>query len=171
MKNFLKAFTVVCFLVAASSTMQAQVIMKEFLSADHQGKIDNSKNNGGKPLYYKFEYKDTQGARINYTLHFYKDAGMSTPWISFPVLMRNLTWTYYIDVSMAKDDMSKVFAMIFKKDLRWARVKYSPHAGCANMDPIVWERLNMVDNYDVLLNFTLAQMDKNVNLGCYAATK
>ncbi|MBC8045386.1 MAG: hypothetical protein H7Y00_01180 [Fimbriimonadaceae bacterium] len=167
MKNILKTFLVVAFLAIAAQATHAQVVMKEYLSTSHEGKIDNSVNNGGKPLYYKLEYKDTQGARINYTLHFYKDAGMSTPWMSFPMLMRNLQLTYYIDVSMPKDNMTKVFAMIYKKELRWARVKYSPHEGCSNVKEIVWERINLVDNFDKLINDTFKQLDKNVNLSCY----
>lgn len=169
MRNIVKTFIAVCFLSVVTQQLSAQVVMKEMLSQNHEGKIDNAKNNGGKPLYYRLEYKDIQGARINYTLNFYKDAGMSTPWLSFPVLMRNLQWSFYLDVSMAKGPDTKVFAMIYKKDLRWARVKYSPHAGCEGSNPIVWERINLVDDFGKLLNNTFTQMDKNVVLSCYEA--
>ncbi|MFN3940272.1 MAG: hypothetical protein ACK4IY_06775, partial [Chitinophagales bacterium] len=129
MKNILKTFCIIA-LIGVASASEAQVVMKEFLNQNQEGVIQNAKNNGGKPLYYMLEYKSTEGARINYVLRFYKDAGKKTEFVSFPVLMRNLTWTYYFDVSMEKDGITKVFAMIFKKDLRWARVKYSPHSGC-----------------------------------------
>jgi hypothetical protein len=162
-----KTTLLVLFLATTAQYVSAQVVMKEYLATNHEGKIDNAKNNGGKPLYYKLEYKDTQGARINYTLHFYKDAGMSKPWMSLPVLMRNLQWTYYMDVSMTKDNATKVFAMIYKKDLRWARVKYSPHTGCDAASPIVWKRIDLVDDYAALINNTLTQMDANVMLSCY----
>lgn len=167
MKNILKTCITICILAFATQQVSAQVVMKEMLSQNHEGKIENAKNNGGKALYYRLEYKDTQGARINYMLHFYKDAGMSSPWLSFPLLMRNLPRTLYMDVSMTQNNATKVFAMIFKKDLRWARVKYSPHAGCEGSNPILWERINLVDDFGKLLNNTFTQMDKNVVLSCY----
>lgn len=166
MKNILKTFCIIALIGIASAT-QAQVVMKEFLNQNQEGVIQNAKNNNGKPLYYTLEYKSTEGARINYTLNFYKDAGKKTVYASFPVLMRNLTWTYYLDVSMEKDGITKVFAMIFKKDLRWARVKYSPHEGCSLLTPTEWTRIDLVDDYSKLLNNTLTQMDKNVMLDCY----
>lgn len=171
MKKILKPLVFIFILSAFAPSLDAQVVLKEYLTSNHEGKIDKSKNNGGKPLFYKFEYKSTEGARINYTLNFYKDASMSTPWMSFPVLIRNLPWTFYLDVSMTKDQMTKVFALIFKKDLRWARVKYSPHEGCSLVNPNIYDRINMVDNYEALLNNMLSQMDRNVDLNCYAASK
>src|SRR5215204_1858754 len=77
-----------------------QVIMKEFLSQNHMGQLDKSVNNAGKPLYYKFEYVSTEGMRINYKLNLYKDKAMAAPWMTMPVLMRNLNWTYYVDITM-----------------------------------------------------------------------
>jgi hypothetical protein len=168
MKNIIKSFLSLMLIGAFALGTQAQgVVMKDFLSADHQGKIEKSLNNGGRPLYWKLQYKNTEGARINYDLIFYKDASMSTPYVTFPTLMRNLEWTYYIDVSMTKDDATKVFAMIFKKDLRWSRVKYSPHTDCAWLNPPMWERFDKVDNFQKLLDNTFMQMDKNVKLDCY----
>lgn len=158
---------IIGFLAFTIQQAGAQVVMKEFLSANHEGKIDNTKNNDGKPIYYKLEYKSTEGARINYVLYLYKDASMKTPYLTFPVLMRNLTWTYYMDVTMTKDGMAKVFALIYKKDLRWARIKYSPHIDCFRENPNIYVRLNMVDNFDQLIKDTFIQMDKNVNLNCY----
>ena len=171
MKNLIKilVFTVMIGIMPAASN--AQVVMKEFLSQDHPGKVDKSMNNNGKPLYYKFQYKSTEGARINYVLYIYKDAGMGTPWLTLPVLMRNLMWTYYVDITFSKDGMDKVAAMIYKKDLRWSRVKYSPHEGCSKVTPVVWERENMVDNFDGLLNDFIMQLDKNVDLNCYTGGK
>lgn len=103
---------------------------------------------------------------------------MSTPWMSFDVLMRNLNWTYYVDISMPKDGAVKVAALIFKKDLRWGRVKYSPHAGCSRQEPTVWERYTIGDNkgtadvlYAGLLNNFMSQLDKNVDFNCYAGDK
>ncbi|HRH61563.1 MAG TPA: hypothetical protein PL045_13390 [Chitinophagaceae bacterium] len=168
MKIFLKAI-IFTALVATVQTAGAQVVMKEFLSQNHEGVIAKSVSNGGKPLYYKFEYKSTEGLRINYTLYLYKDAAKTQPFLTLPVLMRDLVWTYYLDITFTKDNMSKVAALIFKKDLRWSRVKYSPHEGCSNVNPITWERLNMVNNFESLLNNTIMQLDKNVNFNCYAA--
>ncbi|MBP9550116.1 MAG: hypothetical protein KBE86_13250 [Chitinophagales bacterium] len=166
MKNIIKTILFVAFIGIASAS-QSQVVMKEFLNQNHEGMIANSKNNNGKALFYKLEYKSTDGARIYYTLNFYKDASMKSLYISFPVLMRNLTWTYYLDVSMEKEGVTKVFAMIFKKDLRWARVKFSPHADCSYLNPTIWTRYEQVDDYEKLLNNTFTQMDKNVILDCY----
>ncbi len=166
MKKIFKTLLILTFIGIASAA-QSQVVMKEYLNVNHEGVIANSKNNNGKPLYYKFEYKNTDRNRIYYTLNFYKDAGMKTPYVSFPVLMRNLTWTYYLDVSMEKDGITKVFAMIFKKDLRWSRVKYSPHENCSYLTPTVWTRYEKVDDFEKLLNNTLTQMDKNIMLECY----
>lgn len=160
----------IAFVAMAHLPSNAQVVMKEFLSENHTGKVDNSVNNNGKPLYYKFEYLHTDSARIYYKLYLYKDASMKTPWMTMNVLMRDLTWTYYVDITFKKDGTDKVAAMIFKKDLRWSRVKFSPHPGCARIDPPVWERMNLVDDYDKLINNFLMQIDKNINLDCYAAS-
>lgn len=164
-----KIFLCVTCCTIISFATKAQVVMAEFLSQNHEGQIVHSINNNGKPLYYKFEYNSTDNMRINYTLYLYKDASKSQPFLTLPVLMRNLTWTYYLDITFSKSDMSKVAALIFKKDLRWSRVKFSPHEGCSNVNPITWERLNMVNNFETLLNNTIVQLDKNINLNCYAA--
>ncbi len=176
MKKILNAFLLVAFISLLPVAGESQVVMKEFLSNPIVGKVDASANNGGKSLYYKFEYVSTEGARINYKLHLYKDAGMKTPWMSFDVLMRNLTWTYYVDVFMKKDGADKVAAMIFKKDLRWSRVKYSPHEGCSRINPPIWDRYTIgaeTGSADMLFaglmqNFIM-QLDKNVDFNCYAA--
>ncbi len=178
MKKIFHICLMVAFIGFVAGEVNGQVVMKEFLSTNHQGNVAKAANNNGKPLYYKFEYVNTEGARINYKLHLYKDAGMSNPWMSFDVLMRNLNWTYYIDVSMPKGDQVKVAALIFKKDLRWGRVKYSPHEGCNRQTPPVWDRYTIGDQkgtadvlYAGLLNNFIMQLDKNVDFNCYAPAK
>ena len=154
-----------------------QVIMKEFLSQNHMGQLDKSVNNAGKPLYYKFEYVSTEGMRINYKLNLYKDKAMAAPWMTMPVLMRNLNWTYYVDITMTKDGSDKVAAMIFKKDLRWSRVKFSPHEGCWRNEQPEWERFTIGAEsetpeilYASVINNFLMQLDRNVDFNCYAAS-
>jgi hypothetical protein len=169
MKNLFKAFLFVAFIGFLPAAVKSQVVMKEFLLQNHEGQVDNSANNNGKPLYYKFEYTTTDHARINYKLYLYKEAGKKNPWITFDVLMRNLTWTYYVDITFPKDNTDKVAAMIFKKDLRWSRVKFSPHEGCLRVNPPVWERMNMVDDYERLMQNFIMQIDKNVDLNCYSS--
>lgn len=169
MNKILKITLLASFLGLASLS-NAQVIMNEFLSKNHEGMVEHSVNNGGKKLYYKFQYDSVTGARIKYTLYLYKDASKSQPFLTLPVLMRNLIWTYFLDVSFTKDGSSKVAALIYKKDLRWSRVKFSPHEGCSYITPPIWDRLNQVDNYEKLLQNTIQQLDKNVNFNCYAAT-
>lgn len=176
MKKIFNAFLLVAFISLLPVVGNSQVIMKEFLSKNLEGKVVSSANNGGKALYYKFEYVNTVGARINYKLHLYKDAGMKTPWVSYDVLMRNLTWTFYVDIFMNKDGSNKVAAMIFKKDLRWSRVKYSPHEGCSRVTPPIWDRYTIgaetgtaEELYAGLMNNFISQLDKNVDFGCYAA--
>ncbi len=176
MKKILNAFLIIAFIGLLPVAGKSQVVMKDFLSKNLDGKIDLSANNGGKSLYYRFEYVSTEGARINYKLHLYKDAGMKTPWMSFDVLMRNLNWTYYVDITMPKDGANKVAAMIFKKDLRWSRVKFSPHEGCARINPPIWDRYTIGDKtgtpddlYGGLMQNFIMQLDKNVDFNCYAA--
>lgn len=178
MKKLLNICLMVAFIGLAATEAKSQVVMKEYLSMNHDGNVAKSANLDGKPLYYKFEYVSTEGARINYKLHLYKDKSMSTPWMSFNVLMRNLNWTYYVDITMSKDGADKVAALIFKKDLRWSRVKFSPHEGCARQTPPVWERYTIgaeTETPDVLyaglLNNFISQLDKNVDFNCYAASK
>jgi len=178
MKKILHICLMVAFVGFLGAEANSQVVMKEFLSMNHEGNVAKSANNNGSALYYKFEYLSTDGARINYKLHIYKDKSMSTPWMSFDVLMRNLNWTYYVDISMPKDGAVKVAALIFKKDLRWGRVKYSPHEGCSRQTPPVWERYTIGDNkgtadvlYAGLLNNFMSQLDKNVDFNCYAGDK
>ena len=178
MKKILNICLVVAFISLIGVEGNSQVVMKDYLTASHQGSVEKSANNNNRALFYKFEYVSTEGARINYKLNLYKDKNMKTPWMSFNVLMRNLNWTYYVDITMSKDGADKVAAMIFKKDLRWSRVKYSPHAGCIRVDPPVYERYTIgaeTESADVLfaglLNNFIAQLDKNVDFNCYAPAK
>ncbi len=46
-------------------------------------------------------------------------------------------------------------------------MKYSPHEGCSWLDPTEWDRINLVDNFQGLLDNTFTQMDKNVKFDCY----
>lgn len=171
--NFLLLISILSLLPAKT---KGQVVMKDFLTSNLDGKVDASVNNSGKTLYYRFEYVKTVDARIYYKLHLFKDAGMKTPWMSFDVLMRNLNWTFYVDITMPKDGADKVAAMIFKKDLRWSRVKFSPHEGCARINPPIWDRYTIGDKtgtpdelYAGLMQNFIMQLDKNVDFGCYAA--
>src|SRR2546430_2450957 len=127
MKNIYKTILFASFIMTMSFASHAQVVMAEYLSQDHEGQVARATNNSGKPLYYKFEYKNTDNMRINYTLYLYKDASKKQPFLTMPVLIRNLTWTYYLDITLTKNNISKVAALIFKKDLRWSRFKFSPH--------------------------------------------
>lgn len=167
MKTTIRIIALCMLMGAFASGVQAQVVMKDFMTEDHSGVIKNSQNNNGQDLYWKLEYKNTDRARIYYDFVLYKDAGMNNEILRCPALMRNLEWTYYLDISMKKDDATKVFAMIFKKDLRWARVKYTPHADCGWLDPTKWERINLVDDFQNLLDNTFMQMDRNVKFDCY----
>ena len=81
MKKIFPYSFIFLLLCSASNSLHAQVVMAEFLSANHEGQVDNSPNNGGKPLYYKFEYNSTDNMRINYTLYLYKDAAKTTPFL------------------------------------------------------------------------------------------
>lgn len=178
MKKILNICLFVAFMSLLGVEGNSQVVMKDFLTANHTGAIAKSVNNNNNALYYQWEYVSTEGARINYKLHLYKDKNMNTPWMSFDVLMRNLNWTYYVDITMSKGGADKVAAMIFKKDLRWSRVKYSPHAECMRINPPVYERYTIGEergSADVLfaglLNNFLTQLDKNVDFNCYAPAK
>jgi hypothetical protein len=178
MKKILNICLVVAFISLIGAEGNSQVVMKDYLTANHTGAVAKSANNNGAELSYKFEYVSTEGARINYKLHLYKGKSMTTPWMSFDVLMRNLNWTYYVDITMSKDGADKVAAMIFKKDLRWSRVKYSPHEGCLRVNPPVYERYTIgaeTESADVLfaglLNNFISQLDKNVDFNCYAPAK
>ena len=144
MKKILNISLFVAFLSLFAVNGNSQVVMKDYLTQNHQGQVAKAANNNGGALYYKFEYVSTEGARINYKLHLYNGA-------------------------------DKVAAMIFKKDLRWSRVKYSPHAGCIRTNPPVYERYTIgaeTESSDVLfyglLNNFITQLDKNVDFNCYA---
>ncbi len=177
MKKIFNTLILIGFLSLIPAAINSQVVMKDFLSQNHMGQIDKSVNNNNAPLFYKFEYVSTEGARINYKLNLYKDKGMGSPIMSFDVLMRNLNWTYYVDITMRKDGADKVAAMIFKKDLRWSRVKFSPHEGCWRVDQPEWERYTIGSEteapevlYAGLLKNFLTQLDKNVDFSCYAGS-
>ena len=88
MKNIYKTIALIAFIAITPVVTNAQVIMKEFLSQNIEGKLDHSVNNGGKPLYYKFEYKSVDSMRIYYTLYLYKDASKSSAFLTLPVLDR-----------------------------------------------------------------------------------
>lgn len=167
MKKIFPYSLIFILLCSTGISVKAQVVMAEFLSANHEGQVDNSPNNGGKSLYYKFEYNNTDNMRINYTLYLYKDAAKTTPYLKLPVLMRNLTWTYFLDITFTHDNTNKVAALILKKDLRWSRFKFSPHEGFSRTNPTIWTRQNMVSNFEGLLNNTINQLDKNIFLDKY----
>jgi len=170
MKKIFKLILLVSFL-GLGSTSRAQVVMAEFLSVNHEGVVANSKCNNGKPLYYKFQYDSTNNVRIYYTLYLYQDAAKTQAILQLPVLMRNLIYTYYLDINViAKGAVSKVVALILKKDLRWSRLKFSATEECSRIYPPVYDRVNNVDNFDALLQNTIMQLDKNVDFNCYAGT-
>ncbi len=170
MKKIFK-LTLLVSLVAMASVSKSQVVMSEFLSVNHEGMAANSKCNNGKPLYYKFQYDSTNNLRIYYTLYLYKDAAKTETILQLPVLMRNLIYTYYLDINVvAKGAISKVVALIYKKDLRWSRLKFSATEECSRIYPPVYDRLNNVDNFETLLQNTIMQLDKNVDFNCYAGT-
>ncbi len=169
MNKLLKIVILTSF-IGISSFCSAQVVMKEFLSVNHEGQIANALCNGGKPLYYKFQYDSINNVRIYYTLVLYKDAAKSQAFLTLPVLMRNLTYTYFLDINVTKGASTKVVALILKKDLRWSRLKFSAHEECMRNNPPVYDRLNNVDDFKVLLQNTIMQLDKNVDFNCYAGT-
>src|SRR4051794_35008792 len=105
MKNIYKTILFVGLAIVLPFASHTQVVMAEYLSQNHEGQIPHAVNNNGKALYYKFEYKNTDNMRINYTLYLYKDAAKKQPFLILPVLMRNLTWTYYLDITFAKNDV------------------------------------------------------------------
>lgn len=171
--------------LVAAVAVQAQVIVKkDYLEQNHEGVLQESKNYGGKSIYYEFvhvstdkaAYKwDTEGATrgsVKYKLNIYKDAGKSDLLISMPVKMRNLITTYYVDVVFNKKDFAeeslreKSAQMIFKKDVKWARTKFVPHAGCQREDGN-WERIDRVESYEQLLQYLIRQLDSNVDFECY----
>ncbi len=175
MKKILNIALMVAFIGFLTGKANGQVVMQEFLSINHKGQVDKSLSCNGSPLYYQFEYVKTDRARILYTLHLYKDKGMSKPWMSFNVVMRNPNGNFYVDITMPKDGVNKDAAMIFRKDLRWSRVKFSPHEGCARVNPPVWERYTIGAETETpevlfagLLNNFIMQLDKNVDFSCYA---
>jgi hypothetical protein len=182
MKRLLSLVALSLFLTAAVSAQQ--VVTKENLESNHTGMLADSKNNDGKPIYYKFEYVSTDKAAykwdddgatrgsIKYKLHIYNDAAMNDLVISLPVKMRNLITTYYVDVVFNKKDYEdadrreKSAQMIFKKDVKWARTKFVPHAGCQREDGN-WERKDRVESYEDLLQYLIQQLDSNVMWECY----
>ena len=99
MKKILNICLMVAFISLIGVEGNSQVVMKDYLTANHTGAVAKSANNNGAELSYKFEYVSTEGARINYKLHLYKGKSTSTPWMSFDVLMRNLNWTYCVSYS------------------------------------------------------------------------
>ncbi len=172
-------------LMMSLQAVQAQgVVSRAKLEQNTSGQLSDSKNNGGKPLYYDFVYLSTDKASypwddagatrgsIRYRLDVFRDAGRRDLLISVPVKMRNLVTTYYVDAIFNKADFpdpaqrDKGATMIFKKDVRWARTKFVPHEGCAREDG-VWLRIDKVESYEQLMEYYIRQLDNNVKFECY----
>ena len=64
MKKILHICLMVAFVGFLGAEAKSQVVMKEFLSMNHEGNVAKAANNNGSALYYKFEYVSTDGARI-----------------------------------------------------------------------------------------------------------
>ena len=66
MKKILNISLFVAFLSLFAVNGNSQVVMKDYLTQNHQGQVAKAANNNGGALYYKFEYVSSEGARINY---------------------------------------------------------------------------------------------------------
>ena len=70
MKKLYNLTLLIAFVTLFSVTGNSQVVMKDYLVANHQGVVEKSLNNNGSGLFYKFEYVSTEGAsRVKYSPH------------------------------------------------------------------------------------------------------
>jgi hypothetical protein len=142
--------------------------MQDFLEQSHEGMLEQSMNNNNKPMYYDWTYVSTNPSvkKYEFTLNFYRDAAKTEVYLSLPVVIRNPLFVCYIDVIFTKDDYPKAAAMRYRKDGRWALVKFVPHPGCRN-EKGKWERVYDMESFDQLLKYMVTELDNNVNFDCY----
>ena len=168
-------YTIAMFLfVGMAYTAHSQVVMSGFLESNHSGMIENSVNNDGNTLYYEWEFldketnmnKDKELSLILFKLHLAKDKEGKDLILSLDVSMRDLLVTFYIDVLFDKDEHPKAAAMRYKKDNRWALVKFVPHPGC-KIESGQWERMNDIESFDQLLQYVVKELDNNVDFSCF----
>jgi hypothetical protein len=181
----MKRIALLSLALAAFLQADAQgIVSKKRLEENISGRIESSRNNNGKPLYYEFVYLETDEANyawndagatrgsIRYRLDLYRDEAKKDLYLSMPVKMRNLITTYYVDIIFTNKDYpdpalrDKGATMIFKKDVRWARTKFVPHEGCRQPDS-EWSRIDRVESLDQLMTYYISQLDANVRMDCY----
>jgi hypothetical protein len=149
---------------------QAQVVLKDLLKQDHNGKVDKSVNYSGKTLYYSWHYDSTDPVpiRSNYALKIGSDQALKNA-ISIPVVIRDITTETYVEAYLNNGSETKTFTVIYNKDERWYRIKCAPQWGCRRGED--WKRVDGINNLDDLLNSVVMQMDNNLKLNCYSGMK
>lgn len=173
MKKFARIFLSTLTLALTLSSVQSQVVLREYLSQNHSGTVENSLNFPGKPLNYEWQYGSmeinhyfAEGEaiqKIHYTLVL--KAG-DREVLRLPVLMRDLIVTYYVEIGFDKEDARRTVSAIFQKSNKWVKLKGVLHEGCRRPDQR-WGRLNDLRAYAPLLQYIVAELDRNIDFHCY----
>jgi hypothetical protein len=151
----------------------AQVVNRELLMQDHEGKIMNSVNFNGKSIAYEFKFKDMEKAsyfaeeeaiqRIFYDLILKVD-GKDVA--RYEVMIRDLIVTMYMDINLVKDGKKVVISPIYNKTNKWVKLKGTLTDDCSNPGS-QWGRMNQIKSFGQLLDFIITDFDKNVRLSCF----
>src|SRR4249920_3692070 len=102
--NKILKYSVVIFLIVASASTQAQVLMKSMLTEEQKGMVEKSLNWPGKSVYYQLKYDSSRNysyetyntTRYYYTLMLADNAGMANA-IKVPGMVRDLVITTYFE--------------------------------------------------------------------------
>ncbi len=161
-----KSFFILASFFFFIMSSKAQVLMEAYLLEDHNGLITNSFNFPNEVLEYKWKFQSNEGLKTIYLLSLYH---RNKEIVSFPVRMRNLSISFYIEIRMAlkKDGSIKTLSGIYDKGNKWMRVKMAPQLGCTQ-ENVKWKRFNQIDDFQQILKHLVQQMDENLMLNCYA---
>lgn len=171
MKNILRFGAFILFVNLAFSS-NAQVLMKEMLTAEQKGMTDKSRNWAGKKVYYTLKYDSTvlysydgySTNRYYYTLMLADNAAMNNA-IKVPGMVRDLVITTYFEFYFNNGAETKTFTMTYDKNNKWYRIKFAPQWGCRREE--LWKRVDGIASYQQLLTSMVSQMDNNLNLDCF----
>jgi hypothetical protein len=174
MFSFYKSTVVLLFLFTGLIMVSnAQVVNRELLMQDHQGKIMNSVNFGGKTISYEFKFKDMEKGsyfaeeeaiqRIFYELILKVDGKEVA---RYDVMIRDLIVTMYMDINLVMDGEKIVISPIYNKTNKWVKLKGTLTNDCRNQGT-QWGRMNEIKSFGQLLDFIIMDFDKNVRLSCF----
>ncbi len=151
-------------------TFSQTVVMKEYVSQNWNGSLEDHVNWQGLVMKFKFTFESADKTKNYYLLELTAEDDSGNVLDQFEIAdvqIRDTRSFFYMDLVLHRDGQDRTLTAKYDKLQRYLFINGDPHETCTNHNLVDWWRYDAIDSFLLLLKNIVTELDRNIVFHCY----